>query len=203
MTLEQYYRIAAKATMINRGKYYLAIQDTLEKYDIDTPNRIAMFMAHLLHESAYMSAVRENLNYSAAGLMKVFPKYFSPTLAEKYARKPQMIANRVYALRMGNGNEESGDGWKYRGGAAFQLTGKDNYTAFGMDACIDTLNHPELIESPTYWAMSAGWFWDKNNLNAYADRDDIKGSTRVINGGYNGLAERAKLYNEAKKILIS
>ncbi len=193
MTREQFDLIAKSATPENRDKYFTPLLNTMEKYFINTPVRQAMFIAQLLHESGHLKAIRENLNYSKEGLLAVFPKYFNPEQAAAYARKPIQIANKVYANRMGNGDERSGDGWKNRGGGAFQLTGADNYRLWG--------HGPEEMEKPELWADSAGWFWNRNNLNRFADVRDFKGLTKAINGGYNGLEDRTAIYNNAFKIL--
>ena len=175
-------------------------------YEINTPQRIAAFLAQCGHESGGFTVFEENLNYSAQGLCNIFKKYF-PTLesAQPYARKPEMIANKVYANRMGNGPESSGDGYKYRGRGPIQLTGKANYTAFAKEMFE---NWQEVVENPDWvtWdkdfaLMSAIWFWNKTGLNKEADIGDIKTMTRKINGGFIGLEDRIKHYNEAIHLL--
>jgi putative chitinase len=175
-------------------------------YEINTPKRIAAFLAQCGHESGGFTVFEENLNYSAQGLCGIFKKYF-PTLesAQSYARKPEMIANKVYANRMGNGPESSGDGYKYRGRGPIQLTGKSNYTAFAKEMFE---NWQEVVDNPDWvtWdkdfaLMSAIWFWNKTGLNKEADIGDIKTMTRKINGGYIGLEDRIKHYNEAIHLL--
>lgn len=175
---------------------------TMLKYDIDSPQRQAMFLAQLAHESGSFRFVEENLNYSVEALQRVFKKYF-PTdeLALMYARQPEKIANRVYANRMGNGEESSGDGWKYRGRGLIQLTGKDNYAAFSLKANNNALLEPDLVAEPELAAMSAGWFWDTNGLNKLSDAGDVRAVTRRINGGFNGLADREAKYNKLITIL--
>lgn len=170
---------------------------TMHKYDINTPRRQAMFLAQLAHESGGFRYTSENLNYSAEGLEKVFKKYF-PTreLAEEYARQPEKIANRVYANRMGNGDEASGDGWKYRGRGLIQLTGLNNYASYSMQADNEALIKPDIVAEPEYAADSAGWFWMVNRLNPMADTGDVRAVTRRINGGFNGLADRQEKYNK-------
>lgn len=164
--------------------------------------RRASFLAQLAHESAEFTAVVENLNYSSAALQKVFGKYF-PTkeLADAYARKPTKIASRVYANRMGNGDEASGEGYLFRGRGFLQLTGKSNYTRCGTYIGVDLVKNPDYLMTPVGAIDSALWFWGVNSLNRYADVDDIKGQTKVINGGYNGLDERIAFYEKAKKVL--
>ena len=175
---------------------------TMLTYEITTPQRQAMFLAQLAHESGSFRFVEENLNYSVEALQRVFKKYF-PTdeLALMYARQPEKIANRVYANRMGNGDEASGDGWKYRGRGLIQLTGKDNYAAFSLKANNNALLEPDLVAEPELAAMSAGWFWDTNGLNKLSDTGDVRAVTRRINGGFNGLADREAKYNKLITIL--
>lgn len=170
---------------------------------IDTPLRICHFLAQMSHESAGFTVLQENLNYSAQGLLRVFPKYFKDGIEVKYARKPEMIANRVYANRMGNGAEDTGDGFKYRGRGIIQLTGKDNYRVYSQDIFGDSrlLENPDLASDISVAAKIACRFWIKNNLNELADKDDIRTITRKINGGFNGLDHRTELLNKAKKAI--
>jgi putative chitinase len=165
-------------------------------------NRKAAFLAQCAHESGHFVFVVENLNYSAEGLMRVFPKRF-PTLqiAQQYARQPEKIGNKIYADRMGNGPESSGDGFKYRGRGIIQLTGKQNYARCGNAIGINLVNNPSYLETERGAVESAMWFWTSNGLNTFADREDIKGLTKAINGGYHGLDERIALYNKAKLVL--
>ena len=164
--------------------------------------RQAAFLAQVAHESASFTAVKENLNYSQKALRAVFGKYF-PTdeLAKEYARQPEKIANRVYANRMGNGDEASGDGWKFRGRGLIQLTGKNNYNECGNDLNMNLIAGPIWLESTQGAVRSALWYWDKNKLNTYADVEDMRGLTKRINGGYHGLDDRIAKYNKAKEIL--
>ena len=165
---------------------------------INTKERVCMFLAQCGHESAGFTIFNENLNYSAKGLRGVFGKYFpTDALANQYARQPEKIANKVYANRMGNGPESSGDGWKYRGFGFIQLTGKSNYEAFSKDMGIDIVSNPENIRQDLSLAIkTAVWFWDKNNLNKYCDNNDFIGLTKRINGGTNGLADRQDKFNK-------
>lgn len=160
--------------------------------------RRAHFLAQIHHESG-LKPIAENLNYSRKGLLKIFRKYFTEEQASEYARKPEKIANRVYANRMGNGNEESGDGWKYRGRGFIQLTGKNNYEELSKDTGIDYLNYPDMLLNEPDAMVAALWFWNKRGLNKYADQNNIKEVTRRINGGYNGLEHRKELL---KKYLL-
>lgn len=183
------------------GQWVDPINAVIVKAELNTRQRLAMFIAQVGHESANLTAVRENLNYGAAGLLSTFGKYFDKTSAAKYERKPQAIASRVYANRMGNGDEASGEGWKYRGRGLIQVTGKNNYTACGLFLGLDLVNQPELLETNLNAALSAGWFWSANGLNAFADRQDVEGATRRINGGLNGLSHRQSLYTKALNLL--
>ncbi len=174
----------------------------LQSSDLNTLNRISAFIAQTAHESAEYNAVVENLNYSKEGLMKVFHKYF-PTeeLASQYARNPSRIASKVYANRMGNGPEETGDGFKFRGRGFIQLTGKDTYKKFGDFCGKDLLSDQDYLTTMEGAVKSAHWFWTTRNLNVAADMADIKIMTKTINGGYNGLEERTKIYDKAREVL--
>jgi putative chitinase len=182
--------------------WYEALDQLLPDYGIDSPLRVAHFIAQCAHESGNFVFIKENLNYKAASLRKVFPKYF-PTdeLAAQYANRPERIANRVYASRMGNGPEESGDGWRYCGRGLIQLTGKDNYTFFAGSLDISVEEAAEYLATFEGAAQSACWFWEQNKLNRFADANDIKGLTRAINGGQIGLEDRIKHTNHALHVL--
>ncbi|MBP0904986.1 glycoside hydrolase family 19 protein [Mariniflexile gromovii] len=181
--------------------YVPYISTVLPNFGIDTPLRKAHFLSQVSHESGGLKYSEENLNYSVQGLRSVFGKYFKTNeIAEQYARKPEKIANRVYANRMGNGDEQSGDGWKYRGRGLIQLTGKDNYRSFSNDHGIDCVNNPDLILDPEVALKSACWFWKKRNINAYADADDIHMVTKRINGGTNGLQDRQQYLDSFKNL---
>jgi putative chitinase len=176
----------------------------LDEYQINTPKRVAAFLAQCGHESGGFVFVSENLNYSASGLMRVFPKYF-PTLdlAKQYERNPKKIASRVYANRMGNGDEASGEGFAYRGRGILQLTGKDNYFWFAASLDITPAEAAEYLETFEGAAQSACWFWETNKLNRFVDGNDFKGLTKAINGGYIGLADREHHYEIALAMLDS
>lgn len=192
--------------MIPRNPYvaewHEALDQLLPDYGIDTPKRVAAFVAQCAHESAEFRFIEENLNYRAASLRKTFAKYF-PTdeIARQYERKPQMIANRVYANRMGNGDEASGDGWRYRGRGLIQLTGKDNYTFFAGSLGIPVEEAADYLGTFEGAAQSACFFWEQNNINRFADAGDIRGMTRAINGGFIGLEDRIKHYNHALHVM--
>jgi putative chitinase len=181
-----------------------ALEKFLPKYEINTKNRISAFMAQCAHESAEFTAIKENLNYGAPGLLATFKKYF-PTedLAKQYERKPEKIANRVYASRMGNGDEASGDGFKFCGRGLIQITGKDNYTRFGKSIDMDVDKVSIYMTTIDGAVESACWFWKVNNLNKLADVSDIKQMTKIINGGYNGLEDRQAHYDKALKIFTA
>jgi putative chitinase len=179
-----------------------AFDQLLPDYEINTPKRIAAFIAQCAHESGGFRFLKENLNYKAESLMKTFPKYFSDRdTANAYAKQPAKIANRVYANRMGNGDEASGDGFKYCGRGLIQLTGKSNYSWFAASLEISPEEASAYLETFEGAAQSACWFWENNNLNVEADAGDIKKMTRKINGGYIGLDDRIKHYEHALHIL--
>lgn len=172
----------------------------IEKYKINTPVRMAHFLSQCAHESSGFKALSENLNYSASGLMSVFRKYFDAESAKQYARQPERIANKVYANRMGNGDEESGDGWRYRGRGVIQLTGKNNYKAFAGHIKSDVVANPDTV-SKKYALDSAAWWWSSNRINAVADRGDVVAVTKRVNGGTNGLSDRQRKYKEVITLL--
>lgn len=182
------------------------IPQTMDEFGINTPLRLAHFLSQCAHESAEFTITHENLNYSDSGLLRVFPKYF-PTKqkALEYARQPQKIANYVYANRMGNGDEDSGDGWAYRGRGYIQLTGRNNYADFGEAIAEDTLNEPDLVEF-AYSLASAGWFFKVNNILPVCDRgetlDVCKSVTKRVNGGLNGIDERWRYFQEYYALLV-
>lgn len=183
-------------------QWHNALVQLFPDYGINTPKRIASFIAQCAHESGNFRWLSENLNYRAESLMKVFPKYFhTRELADAYARNPEKIANRVYASRMGNGPEASGDGWRFRGRGLIQLTGKENYSWFAASLEIDLDECIEYLQTFEGAAQSACWFWETNNLNVEADAGDIRKMTRKINGGYIGLDDRIKHYNHALHVM--
>jgi putative chitinase len=199
ITREQLIKIGVHTK--KAAEYAAPLSDTFNNYEINTKLRKCHFLAQILHESGMFLTVVENLNYSEEGLLKVFKKYFTPELAKQYARKPEKIASRVYANRIGNGNEASGDGWKYRGRGILQNTAKSNYQQLAEEMGIDLLTHPELLELPANAVTAAALFWDNNNLNALADKDDIVTITKRINGGVNGIKHREELLKKCKEIL--
>jgi putative chitinase len=182
--------------------WHEALDQLLDDYGIDTPLRVAHFVAQCAHESGNFVFIKENLNYKAASLQKIFGKYF-PTaeLAAQYANRPERIANRIYANRMGNGAETSGDGFRYCGRGLIQLTGKDNYTFFAGSLNIPVEEASDYLATFEGAAQSACWFWEQNNLNRFADANDTKGLTRAINGGYIGLEDRVSHTEHALHVL--
>jgi putative chitinase len=178
-----------------------ALNKILPDYDIDTPQRVAAFLAQAGHESGSFTALHENLNYRPETLRKIFPKYFpDDATAAQFAHNPEMIANRVYANRMGNGNETSGDGFRYCGRGLIQLTGKQNYQNFADSIGIAVEEVPDFLQTFEGAIQSACWFWENNNLNQYADNGDFVNMTKRINGGTIGLDDRQHRYQQAMQV---
>ena len=182
--------------------WYDACSQILPEYEINTPQRVAAFLAQCAHESGGFKSLKENLNYKAESLLKVFPKYFK-TLdeANQYAHQQEKIANRIYGGRMGNGPESTGDGYRYCGRGLIQLTGKDNYTNFAESLEMPVEEVPEYLATFEGALQSACWFWETNNLNQWADKGDILTMTKRINGGTIGLEDRKKHYEHALHVL--
>lgn len=176
----------------------------MDKFAINTPLRLAHFLAQVSHESGRFKASTENLNYSVKGLLATFPKYFDVATATAYEKKPEKIANLVYANRMGNGDKSSGDGYKFRGRGYIQLTGHDNYASFDAIVEDDILLNPDLVATK-YQLLSAAWFWNRSKLNSISDMGDsddiVKKITRKVNGGVIGLDDRIKHFHEYYKLL--
>lgn len=178
-----------------------ALSAAMAEFSIGAPVRASAFLAQLAHESAGLTRFSENLNYSAERLVAMWPKRFTPALAAKYARQPEKIANYAYAGRYANGDESSGDGWRYRGRGPIQLTFRGNYRAAGEKLGLDLVNNPDRVLEPAIGARVAGWYWDSRKLNVLADARDFVGITKAINGGTHGLADRTALYEKAKRAL--
>ena len=208
--------VAAKVK--DPDKWLQPLIETCVEFEINTPQRVAAFVAQTSHESGGYTMLSENLNYKAATLAACWPNRFAvlgpdkkpikengklvPTaVANSIAGKPELIANLVYSSRMGNGPAESGEGWKYRGRGLKQLTGKDNYARCGQALGVDFVGNPDLLLEPIYAARSAGWFWKANDLSSFADAGDIKGMTKKINGGYIGLEQRQALYDKVMQAI--
>ena len=202
LTKQQLKQILPKNPYIDQ--WFDALSQLLPDYEIDTPQRMAAFLAQCAHESGEFTALKENLNYKAVTLRKIFPKYF-PTdeIANQYASMPnkqQAIANKVYANRMGNGDEASGDGYRYCGRGLIQLTGKENYSWFAASLEIPVEEASQYLETFEGACQSACWFWETNKLNQWADKGDILTLTKRINGGTIGLEDRIKHYEHALHI---
>jgi putative chitinase len=180
------------------------IPDTVAKFNITTSLRLSHFLAQCGHESGGFKALVENLNYGSKGLLGTFPKYFNATTATQYERKPEMIASKVYGGRMGNGPEDTKDGYKFRGRGYIQLTGKDNYTAFDKFVTENIIESPDLVATK-YPLMSAAWFFDKNGLWTVCDKgattEVVTAVTKRVNGGVIGLVDRIKHFNEYYALL--
>jgi putative chitinase len=203
LTLQQLKQLLPKNPYVEH--WHKALAQLFPDYEINTPQRMAAFIAQCAHESAGFMILRENLNYRWQTLRKIFPKYF-PTdeLAQRYASMPnrqEAIANRVYGGRMGNGPEESGDGFRYCGRGLIQLTGRDNYAWFAASLSITPEEATEYLSTFEGAAQSACWFWETNKLNQWADKNDIITLTKRINGGTIGLDDRIKHYEHALHVL--
>ena len=201
MTPEQIAEAIPSAPDANVEHFAPALIAACEEFDINTPQRQAAFLAQVAVESGGLKRVAENLNYKASGLLRVFPSHFSDDEADDYAGQPERIANRVYADRMGNGDEASGDGWAFKGRGLIQLTGRSNYHACGEALGVDLTERPDYLESAEGAARSAAWYWSKHGLNALADAGDIDRISRKINGGDNGIDERRHAFAVAREAL--
>jgi putative chitinase len=219
--------VAAGVKQAVAEKWIEAVRDACREFGIDTPQRIAGFLSQCAHESGGFTMLQENLNYRAATMATVWPTRFAErepdpksagkTRAKKDAkganipnkfalaleRKPEAIANVVYANRMGNGPTESGEGWLYRGRGLKQLTGKDNHRACSKGLGVDLVENPDLLLEPAYAARSAAWFWATNNCSRFADAGDLEGLTKKINGGLIGFADRKSRYDKALSAINS
>ena len=215
MTPERKHLVAAGVK--DPDKWLDAVVKTCAEFEINTPERVAAFIAQTAHESGGYTMLVENLNYSDTTMAAVWPNRFAVLGADKKPikengknvpnafakalhRKPEAIANTVYANRMGNGTIESGEGWLYRGRGLKQLTGKDNVTRCGQALGVDLVSNPDLLLEPEYAARSAGWFWKANNLSKFADVEDLEGMTKKINGRLIGIADRKARYEKVKSV---
>lgn len=200
LSVEQLNQLVPKNPYIDH--WHEALSLCCPDYDINTPRRVAAFVAQCAHESGGFKFLKENLNYKAESLMRVWPRYFpNIDVARQYANKQEMIANRAYGNRMGNGPEETGDGWRFCGRGLIQLTGRSNYQAFADSIDTDINEIPEYLGTFEGAVQSACWFWETNKLNQFADTGDILTMTKRINGGTLGLEDRKKHYEHALHIL--
>ena len=199
LTKEQLAQIIGKNPYLDH--WFDALSQALPDYEINTPQRIAAFLAQCAHESGNFNFIKENLNYQAASLVRVWPRYFNDSNAAQYAHNQEKIANRAYANRMGNGLEESGDGWKFCGRGLIQITGRSNYQSFADSLQISIDDASEYLKTFEGCVQSACWFWEANNLNQYADSGDIVTMTKRINGGILGLDDRTQRYQRALQVL--
>jgi putative chitinase len=202
LTKQQLQQLLPKNKFIDH--WYEVLSQLLPDYEIDTPQRIAAFIAQCSHESGGFTTIKENLNYRPESLVKLFGKYFDLPTAQRYCALPnkqEAIANRIYASRMGNGDEASGDGYKYCGRGLIQLTGKDNYFWFSSSLSITPEEASEYMATFEGAAQSACWFWENNKLNQWADAGDILTLTKRINGGTIGLEDRVNHYEHALHVL--
>lgn len=202
ITIPLLQSVAHQTSVSVLSQYTDSLNLTCEHYEINTDLRVAAFLSQIAHESAGFTTTTENLFYSAEALVKTFKKYFpTVTLAQPYAKQPNRIANRVYAGRMGNGDEMSGDGFKYRGRGLIQLTGKTNYFRFANDLGISLDECVKYMETKDGAVASSGWYWDQNQLNKLADNGDMVSITKRINGGIHGLQDRVTRYDNCIRYL--
>jgi len=183
-------------------KWFDPLLEAFARFEINTPLRQAAFVGQCQHESNNFKTLEENLHYSAEGLMRTWPSRFNEDNVEQYAGNPEKIANKVYAGRMGNGDEESGEGWLYHGRGLIQLTGKDNYTLCGDALMLDLLRDPSILITPKGAALSAGWYWRKHGLNECAEAKQYELMTKRINGGNLGLEDRIAKIDTAVQVLV-
>lgn len=201
LTLAQLRQIMPTAPEARLSAYLPHLVAAMDECEINTPTRRAAFLAQIAHESAELRRVVENLNYSSDGLRRTWPSRFSEGTADLYARRPEAIANRAYANRMGNGFEGTGDGWRFRGRGLIQVTGASNYLWLGQALGVDLIRHPELLEGAELACRSAAYYWASRGCNDLADRRDLVAITRRINGGVTGLAERRQYWERANAAL--
>lgn len=200
ITAEQLRQIVPTLSDSKCREYLPYLLKIMSEFEINTPLRVATFIAQTAHESGGYITLIENLNYSAQRLLQVFPRKFTQATAINYDRQPQKIANYLYANKIGNGDETSGDGWRYKGRGVVQVTGRGNYKACGVELGLDLIAFPELLEQSLNAFRSAGWYWKSRNCNSFADRGDFIGLTKAINGGLNGLDDRKAYYARAKSV---
>ncbi|EOG2060219.1 glycoside hydrolase family 19 protein [Pseudomonas aeruginosa] len=179
------------------------LNGAMARFEINTPERVAMFLAQVGHESQSLKRLVENLNYSTEGLLKTWPKRFTPAEAKQYARQPERIANRVYANRMGNGSQDTGDGYRYRGRGLIMITGHDNYAEVARALALPLVAQPELLEQRTWAAIASAWWWKSRGLNDLADQSRFEKITLRINGSFTGAEDRNARLEWARAALQS
>ena len=192
---------AAKLDLAHAEALIDGINAAIVEAELNTPHRLAAFIGQTGEESGGFKFFVENLNYKAESLLRTWPTHFNEENVNEYAHNPEKIANRAYANRGGNGDEESGDGWAYRGRGAIQITFKDNYEACSRDLGVDFISNPDALETPEGALASAAWYWKKHKLNHYVDNNDFTGLTKTINGGTLGLSGRMDRFNHAMSVL--
>jgi putative chitinase len=200
VNIQQLVEIMPRSASVAAG-FVGPLNQAMARWNIaDSQARVEAFLAQAAHESGELMQLRENLNYSPGALLKTWPTRFTPETAATYARRPGAIASKVYANRLGNGDEMSGDGWTFLGRGIFQLTGRANYREASLAICGDPdtlVDSPDLVQQPEYACETAGWFWNSKKLNRFADMADFEGLTRAINGGFNGLDARVAYWHRA------
>ena len=197
LTLDQVRQACPRAPPLRLAALLAPINASLIDADISSPERAAMYLAQLGHESSDLTCMVENLSYSEEGLMRVFPRHFRPDEAKAFEYRAPAIGSRVYADRMGNGDEQGGDGWRFRGRGAIQLTGANSYRDCGRALGIDLLARPDLAATSAYCFAVAAYFWRARDINRFAERGDVEGANRAINGGLTGIADRIARFNLA------
>jgi len=197
VTNQNLYTLFPSSTFTVLDQFVSPINAVCNTYGITMQVRIAMFVTQIGYESQGFMRLEENLNYGAEGLLATFPTHFDSITAQQYARQPEKIANRVYANRLGNGPESSGDGWKYRGRGTIQITGKYNYQTYAKLINMPVDQVVPYVSTPVGAVGVAGWFWQNHKLNIYADSQNLTQCTKIINGGLTGFDDRLRLYNKA------
>lgn len=208
ITVEQLRAAVPSASLDDLTRFVAELDEAMERFEINTPSRIAAFLAQTAHESGDFRLTEENLNYSWEALRRTWPRHFeTDEVARGYHRQPERIANRAYASRNGNGDEASGDGWRFRGRGLIQLTGRANYLAYAVAVAEPSVaTEPDQVARPRHAALSAGWFWQSHGLNPLADAGDEASFNQIsfrINGGWNGKEDRLQNWAEARAVLLA
>jgi len=197
----QQFADAVKIDIAHAEALLPGLEAAIKTADLDTPARLSAFLAQTGHESGGFKFLEENLNYKPETLCRVWPSHFNEENCHEFSGNPEAIANTAYAGRMGNGDAETGDGWRYRGRGFLQLTGKENYEHASSDLGFDFVSEPDAVATPEGAALTAAWFWKKHNLNHYVDNNDFTQMTKIINGGTIGLEDRVARFNHAMSVL--